>query len=90
MPTTLDIDTGKSADATPTTDLLAVSLYRSLAQWIGERGAALSAVTLLRKAQDASGAWPFALQRESGKPLELRLSPLVGLWATSDLSVPLL
>jgi hypothetical protein len=67
-------------------DVTSSALHRSLCQWLGERAAAELDMAFLRAAQHPSGGWPWGLFKDGLKPVEPKLAPVVGFWATADLS----
>jgi hypothetical protein len=90
VPAYLNVDTGGHGfpDGSPVYyDLTSSALHRSLCQWLNERAAAEADMAFIRATQHASGAWPWGIYKDSKKPVEPKLAPVVGFWATADLSV---
>ena len=67
-------------------DVTSSGLHRSLCQWLGEKAAAEEAVAFLRRVRDRSGAWVWGVYRDDLAPVEPKLAPVAGFWATADLS----
>jgi hypothetical protein len=90
VPAYLDLATGGSGF--PKTqeiyyDLTSSALHRSLCQWLGERQAAQQDMAFLKQTQDPTGGWHWGLFAKSLKPVTPQMAPIVGLWATADLSI---
>ena len=68
-------------------DVTSSALHRSLAGWLGERAAAIADQAFLRRLQLPEGGWPWGVFKDGLTPLDPRLAPIVGLWATADLSI---
>jgi len=68
-------------------DLTSSALHRTLATWIGQRKAATLAQEFLRKTQHANGGWYWGVYKDKLAPVDAQLAPIVGFWATADLSI---
>lgn len=89
IPAFLDVSSGGSGFPVGSPvyyDVTSSALHRSLCQWLGERVAAEQDMAFLRAAQHPSGGWPWGLTKDGLKPVEPKLAPVVGFWATADLS----
>ncbi len=67
-------------------DVSSSGLYRSLCQWLNKGKEAEVASVFLRQSQHANGGWYWGLKRGSLAPVAEEQAPIVGLWATADLS----
>jgi hypothetical protein len=88
VPAYLDIETGGPAfepNAEVYFDITSTGMYRSLCQWLGNRGGAEEAVAFLQQTQDPHGGWCRGVYGDL-KPIRTEMCPLPGFWATADLS----
>jgi hypothetical protein len=90
VPAYLDLESGGHGfppEARVYYDVTSSALHRSLCQWLGERAAAETDIAFLRTTQTSSGGWPWGIFKDTRQPVLPQLSPVVGFWATEDLSV---
>jgi len=90
VPAYLSLETGSSGfpkGQNTYYDLTSSALHRTVAQWLGERAAAVADQQLLDKLQHSSGGWYWGVFKNGFAPVDNRLAPIVGLWATADLSI---
>jgi hypothetical protein len=89
IPAYLNVDTGEHGfpKGSPVYyDVTSSALHRSLCQWLSQRAAAETDMAFLRATQHPSGGWPWGIFKNGLKPVEPKLAPIVGFWATDDLS----
>jgi hypothetical protein len=68
-------------------DLTSSALHRTLAGWLGKRNEATQAQAFLRKTQGDTGGWYWGVYKDKLAPVDSQLAPIVGFWATADLSI---
>lgn len=68
-------------------DVVSCGLLRSLAQWLDDRPTAVAAIRFLERTQMADGAWSWGILKRGTKSLTGEQAPIVGMWATADLSL---
>jgi hypothetical protein len=89
VPGYLNVDSGEHgfpAGSRVYYDVTSSALHRSLCQWLNERAAAEADMAFLRSVQHTSGSWPWGVWKDDRTPVEPKLAPIVGFWATADLS----
>ncbi len=67
-------------------DIVSCGLLRSLSQWLSDRATAAAAIEYLRQSQSANGGWHWGIKRRGREQLTGEQAPIVGMWATADLS----
>lgn len=89
VPAYINVDTGSSGFESQSLiyfDVVSSGMLRSVCQWLGEKETALACIAFLKKTQDKNGGWYWGCRRKGFKPLTPEQAPIVGMWATADLS----